>query len=58
LKRLIPVSEWTWIGLNENLLGALNQARQGVELWRYLLLGALGLMVMETMLAQIFGRRA
>ncbi|MCC2668265.1 MAG: N-terminal double-transrane domain, partial [Armatimonadetes bacterium] len=54
LKRLIPVSEWTWIGLNENLLGALNQARQGVELWRYLLLGALGLMVMETMLAQIF----
>lgn len=58
LKRLLPVVEWTWIGLNEDLLSSLNQARQGVELWRYLLLAALGCMLLETMLAQVFGRRA
>ena len=50
--------EWTWIGLNEDLLSALNRFRQGVELWRMLLTAALVLMVIETMLAQMFGRRA
>ncbi|MGV3720822.1 MAG: BatA domain-containing protein [Actinomycetota bacterium] len=58
LKRLLPVAEWTWISLNEDLLAALSQARQGVELWRYLLLAALACLVLETMLAQLFGRRA
>jgi hypothetical protein len=58
LKKLLPVREWTWIGLNEDLLSALTRTRQGVELWRHLLLAALALMVLETMLAQLFGRRA
>jgi hypothetical protein len=58
LKRLLPVAEWTWISLNEDLLTALSQVRQGVELWRYLLLAALVCLVLETMLAQLFGRRA
>jgi len=57
LKKLLP-AQWTWIGLNENLLSALSRTRQGIELWRYLLFAALGLMVLETMLAQLFGRRA
>jgi len=57
LKRLLPTARWTWIGLNENLLTALSQSRQGIELWRHLLFAALGLMVVETMLAQWFGRR-
>jgi hypothetical protein len=30
----------------------------GVELWRHLLFAALLLMVLETALAQLFGRRA
>jgi hypothetical protein len=58
LKRLLPVRAWTWIGLNEDLLSALSRSRQGIELWRHLLLAALGLMVLETMLAQLFGRRS
>jgi len=58
LKRLLPVREWTWINLDEDLVTALNQSRTGVELWRHLLLAALGLMVLETMMAQLFGRRA
>ena len=58
LKRLLPIGEWSWIGLNEDLASALRQARQGVELWRYLLLAALGCMLLETMCAQVFGRRA
>ena len=57
LKRLLP-AQWSWIGLNEDLLSALSRTRQGIELWRYLLFLALGLMVVETMLAQWFGRRA
>jgi hypothetical protein len=58
LKRLLPVREWTWIKLDEDLVSALNQSRQGIELWRHLLLTALVLMVLETMLAQLFGRRS
>lgn len=58
LKRLIPVSQWTWIGFNEDLFAALSRSRMGIELWRHLLLAALGLMVLETMLAQLFGRRS
>lgn len=58
LKKLLPVRNWTWIGLNEDLLSALTRSRQGIELWRHLLFAALALMVVETMLAQVFGRRA
>jgi hypothetical protein len=57
LKRLLPIRDWTWIGLNEDLLSALTRTRQGVELWRQFLFLALALMVLETMLAQLFGRR-
>lgn len=58
LRRLLPVREWSWIGINEDLLSALNRTRQGIELWRHLLLTALALMALETMLAQLFGRRS
>jgi hypothetical protein len=58
LKRLLTGFEWSWIGLNEDVVSALTRARQGVELWRHLLIAALALMALETMLAQLFGRRA
>lgn len=58
LKKVLTGFEWGWVGLNEDLVGALTRARQGVELWRHLLFTALILMVLETMLAQVFGRRA
>lgn len=58
LKRMLPLAQWTWIGLNEDLIGALSRSRMGVELWRPLLTAALLLMVLETMLAQMFGRRS
>ena len=58
LKKLLPVREWAWIGLNDDLLAAINKSRQGVELWRFLLFGALVLMCLETALAQLFGRRS
>jgi hypothetical protein len=58
VKKLLPVREYVWIGLNEDLLSALTRSRQGVELWRHLLIAALLLMVIETGLAQLFGRRA
>ena len=58
LRRLLPVREWVWIRLDEDLVGALSKSRQGIELWRHLLLAALLLMVVETALAQLFGRRA
>lgn len=56
--KLIPIRGITWIGMNEDLVSALTRSRQGVELWRYLLIAALALMALETMLAQMFGRRA
>jgi hypothetical protein len=58
LRRLLPTRSWLWVGLNEDLLSALTRSRQGVELWRYLLTAALLVMVLETMLAQLFGRRS
>lgn len=58
VRKLIPVRELVWINLNEDLLTALTRTRQGIELWRHLLLTALLLMAVETMLAQLFGRRA
>jgi len=58
LRRLLPFEGWGWVGPNEDLLGAVNRSRQGVELWRHFLFAALGLMILETMLAQLFGRRA
>ena len=58
LKKLLPVRSWAWIGLNDDLLTAINKSRQGVELWRFLLFGALALMCLETALAQVFGRRS
>jgi len=58
LRKVLTGFDWSWIGLNEDLVGALTRARQGVELWRHLLIAALLLMVVETMLAQAFGRRS
>lgn len=58
LKKVLTGFDWGWIGLNEDLVSALTRARQGVELWRHLLLAALLLMALETMLAQMFGRRS
>jgi hypothetical protein len=58
LKKVLTGFDWGWIGLNEDLVSALTRARQGVELWRHLLLAALFLMALETMLAQMFGRRS
>ena len=58
LRKVLTGFDWSWIGLNEDLVGALTRARQGVELWRHLLIAALLLMVVETMLAQVFGRRS
>jgi hypothetical protein len=56
--KLLSARSLTWIGVNEDLVSALTRSRQGVELWRYLLIAALALMALETMLAQLFGRRA
>lgn len=58
LKKALPVANWSWIGLNDDLATALRESRQGIELWRHLLFAALALLVLETMLAQVFGRRA
>lgn len=58
LRRLLPIRGWAWIRLDEDLPSALARSREGVELWRHLLFVALGLMALETMLAQLFGRRA
>lgn len=58
LRKLLPAHEWTWIGLNDDLVQAISKSRQGVELWRILLFTALGLMLLETALAQLFGRRS
>lgn len=56
--KMIPNARASWIGLNEDLVSALNRSRQGIELWRHLLAAALALMLAETMLAQMFGRRS
>ncbi|MFN3648832.1 MAG: BatA domain-containing protein [Armatimonadota bacterium] len=58
VRKLLPVRELTWISLNDNLLTELTRSRQGIELWRHLLIAALALMAIETMLAQAFGRRS
>ena len=57
LKTLLPEVRFTWIQPQEELLTAITRARLGVELWRPLLLLALVLMLVETALAQKFGRR-
>ncbi len=58
LRSRLPGREWIWVAPAEDLLAAITRARQGVELWRHALLAALALMVLESMLAQVFGRRA
>lgn len=58
LDKRLPPRSWAWIGWNEDLVSALDRTRQGVELWRHLLVAALALLAIETALAQAFGRRA
>jgi hypothetical protein len=58
LGKILPEGKWSWVGPNEDMIAALVQARQGVELWRQLLAAALVLMLAEVLLAQWFGRRA
>lgn len=43
---------------DDNLVTAVQRIRQGVELWSWMLMAALVLMLAETALAQLFGRRA
>jgi hypothetical protein len=50
-----PVS---WVNRQEKLDSAVSQARRGVELWRHLVLAVIFLMLIETWLAQRFGRAA
>lgn len=58
LRRLLPLPALVWVGINEDLVSALARSRTGVELWRPLLIAAVLLLLLETMLAQLFGRRA
>ena len=58
LANLMPAVHWTWVHPNESIDVAVRRARLGIELWRPLLFAALLLMLVETALAQVFGRRA
>jgi hypothetical protein len=55
---LLPGVHWTWVRPSESIEAAVRRSRLGIELWRPLLFAALLLMLIETALAQLFGRRA
>jgi Aerotolerance regulator N-terminal/von Willebrand factor type A domain len=58
LDRALGEAHVSWINLQEKLESAIAQARRGVELWRPLVLVIITLMLLETWLAQKFGRQA
>jgi hypothetical protein len=58
LRRLISAREWTWAPPSADLSVTLARNRQGVEFWRYLLFAAMGLMAIESLTAQVLGRRS
>jgi Aerotolerance regulator N-terminal/von Willebrand factor type A domain len=55
---LLPGVHWTWVRPSESIEAAVRRSRLGIELWRPLLFAALIFMLIETALAQLFGRRA
>jgi hypothetical protein len=58
LAQRIPEARFTWIDPNQPLSAALRQARLGLELWRPLVITVLVLMLLESFLAQRFGRHS
>jgi Aerotolerance regulator N-terminal/von Willebrand factor type A domain len=56
LARLLPDVHFGWVDPNQPLAAALRQARLGVELWRPLVIAVMLLMLLESFLAQRFGR--
>jgi hypothetical protein len=56
LARLLPDVRFAWVDPNQPLAAALRQARLGVELWRPLVIAIMLLMLLESFLAQRFGR--
>ncbi len=58
LANLVPAAHWTWVKPGESIDAAIRRSRLGIELWRICLFAALILMLIETALAQVFGRRA
>jgi hypothetical protein len=57
LANLVPAVQWTWVRPSESIESAIRRSRLGIELWRPFLFLALALMLVETALAQVFGRR-
>jgi hypothetical protein len=57
LRKILPGREWTWVPPAEDLMLVLRRSRQGMELWRYLLFAAMGMMVLESLVAQKVGGR-
>lgn len=57
VERVAPGARIQWLRPDDSLVAALDRLRQGIELWRPLLIAALALLLLETALAQIFGRR-
>jgi hypothetical protein len=57
LAALMPEARFYWIDPNQPLSTALRQARLGLELWRPLVIAVLLLMLLESFLAQRFGRQ-
>jgi hypothetical protein len=58
LDRALGDARVSWVNLQEKLESAIAQARRGVELWRPIVLVIIALMLLETWLAQRFGRQA
>jgi hypothetical protein len=46
-----------WVDAHEALATVVREGRQGREAWRWLLFAALALMLCESGMAQVFGRR-
>jgi hypothetical protein len=58
LERALGDVRMSWVSLPEKLDTAIAQARRGIELWRYIVAAIIVLMLIETWLAQQFGRQA
>ncbi len=58
LRERMPSLLAGWVRSDEDLLTALTRSRYGMELWRPLLIAALCCLLLESFLAQKFGRRA
>jgi len=58
LRHFLTARDWAWLPPAADLSATLARNRQGVELWRYLLFAAMGLMAVESLAAQMLGRRS